>query len=145
MSQQPYQYEPYMQQYPPSIPQPPPRRRSQTAAWTAGIIAFLVAVFLGFAMSAGDDGPKQTEVTRDGYEATGRIWPLTVDSATLGCEGGKDQPVATVTTAEGTTYGLNGVAMPDHPALAPIWRLDPEFPGLRVDVSDLLVEALGLC
>lgn len=161
MSQQPYQYGPYgpygpyghpyqQQPYgtsPYGPPVPPPRRDRRTAAWIAGtVVTVLTAIVVALAMTGGSkSGPEGVEVSRALYESTDRTWPLTVDTATLNCTGARDLPVATVTAPNGTTYGLNGLAMLDWPRVDPIWAVPEDGLVPRVSIADLLSEALNLC
>lgn len=77
----------------------------------------------------------------------GSDWPLTVDKVYLACRPlpGNLQ-ILTVTAPDGTTYGLNGVAL-DHnyPRIDPIWAADPGSDGLKLDMSPLMDKASALC
>lgn len=87
-------------------------------------------------VSGGDSHAKH--VTRSDY---GSYWPLTADSATIGCKSG--DPYVQVGD---TRYALNGAAQNDgYVSLAPIWADDSASPGLKVDVSVLRINALKLC
>lgn len=74
----------------------------------------------------------------------GERWPLTVDTAEVECLPGDRY----VVHANGTTYGLNGLAMagPDaYPSVRPIWRDDPNNPGSKVSIAPLIEAAKSTC
>jgi Protein of unknown function (DUF2511) len=82
-------------------------------------------------------------VTRDDL---GEDWPLTVDYAVLGCEGGTVIQAATLTAPDGTVYALNGTAK-DHTDyeedIDPIWA--DASGGLKVNIGPLIEQARALC
>ena len=85
----------------------------------------------------GSDG---RDVSRSGFEADGKTWPLTVDEATLSCDG-----MAVFAEVDGKRYAVNGTAKARAAILNPIWADDPNMPGLKIDMSDLIDEGLALC
>jgi len=73
-------------------------------------------------------------------------WPFTVEKAILMCTEGIGGQRVTV-TAGPEMYALNGSAkaqlsLPDFDA---IWRDDPAFPGIKVDIGPMLNRGLSLC
>jgi hypothetical protein len=100
------------------------------------VVGLLIGGFIWNAITGGTSHSKN--VTRTDY---GSYWPLTVDTATIGCKGA--DPYAEV---GGVKYALNGTAEADgYPALDPVWAADPTTPGLKLDVSALRINALKLC
>jgi len=70
------------------------------------------------------------------------VWPLTVKEGTLAC----DNNAVTFKTKNGKVYAVNGVAG-DRGAqpIDPIWANNPELPGAKLSISDLLKQGLSLC
>lgn len=71
------------------------------------------------------------------------VWPVTVNSGVVKCDGG-----AVTFTANGTTYAVNGTAMDTNPNMSridPIWKKDPAGYGLKIDISPILDTGLRLC
>lgn len=116
-----------------------PAKRSNNT----GCVMLLVGVAAFFALAIGwkifAPGDSHTKhVTRSDY---GSYWPLTVDSATIGCKGA--DPYAQVGSIR---YGLNGTAQTDgYASPDPIWADDSSSPGLKVDIGVLRINALKLC
>ncbi|AUS78699.1 hypothetical protein C1701_10335 [Actinoalloteichus sp. AHMU CJ021] len=76
------------------------------------------------------------QVSREAFDADGLTWPLTVDTAEVGCEGG-----GAVVVVEGTAYGITGAAQAAGvPALPEdLWADDSGIGhGVKVTVSDLI-------
>lgn len=88
-------------------------------------------------------------VTRAGFERRNLVWPLTVNSAIIGCR----RPELLWVEANGTRYGINGMGQ-IHLRLDrfdDIWATDSSFPSvsggdkMRLSPSDLMAEARKLC
>ena len=78
----------------------------------------------------------------------GQEWPLTISEATLHCE---NSAVWVVNPANGRRYQVNGFASAylknrGHEVydLQPIWRVNPDIPGARIPVTDLIRDGLRL-
>ncbi len=91
-------------------------------------------------------------VTADNWTAeTAEPWPLTVDEGVLSCFRVAGVEALFITTDDGRTWALNGVARSyagkygAESTLNPIWRKDPEFPGWRISISPLIAYALAAC
>lgn len=101
-------------------------------------------VLLGLALvalSCGSDDDAGVVTARD----LGADWPLTVDSATLACDGSDGMGDATA-TVNGKTYALNGLAKgAGLPPIDEIWKADPDLPGLKKSIGPLIDRALELC
>jgi hypothetical protein len=70
------------------------------------------------------------------------IWPLTVEEGTLLC----NKNAVTFKTKDGKVYGVNGTAKTrGAQPIEPIWANDPELPGTKLNLSDLLQKGLSLC
>ena len=78
-------------------------------------------------------------------------WPFTVERGELTCIGPADHPGVFIVTDRGEMFALNPAAiqMADQvgakPELDPIWREHPDIPGVKVNVSPMIVYALALC
>ncbi|GAA1015133.1 hypothetical protein STXM2123_5533 [Streptomyces sp. F-3] len=83
---------------------------------------------------------KTTEPAGHISERTIKPWPFTVASGTLACSG----QAVTFTIPEGT-YGLNDAAQARHPAPDPIWAEDPDNPGSKIPLTEVIDEGLKLC
>lgn len=88
--------------------------------------------------SGGDSHSKS--VDRSTY---GTAWPLTVDSAKIGCENGQDEYVQ----VGSIRYSLNGTAKADggYDNVDAIWADDPSSPGLKMSIAPLVADAQKLC
>jgi hypothetical protein len=110
--------------------------------WTAPAVLILLLVGLGLLGIFGDrDEPAGggVAVSRDAY---GSEWPFTVDSGVVDCI----PPNAAVFRVSETTYQLNRVARDSgYAPLHPIWRDDPDRPGQKVSVTQLIDLALQQC
>lgn len=100
------------------------------------ILVLILAVGVVWKVIAPGDSHSKS-VDRAGY---GAAWPLTVDSARIGCANGQD-PYVQVGSIR---YALTG-AEPGYTSLDSIWAADPSSPGLRVDIAPLRSAALALC
>ena len=81
----------------------------------------------------------------------GDKWPLKVPYVVAHCQGitvaRRALKVATVDAPDGKTYAANGTAK-DHGNYAdidPIWALNPDVAGLKIDMSPVADAALALC
>ena len=97
-------------------------------------ILFLILFSVGACSQAG------VEVTEEEY---GEEWPFTVSSGVLECR----HYLEVVISADGNTYALNGTAMGkrDYKELEEIWAENPEYPGSKKSVSDVIRRGLDLC
>lgn len=78
---------------------------------------------------------------------TDGTWPLTVPEGTLACESlGRGLGRVTITVG-GKTYWVNGTAKGTHryADLEEIWRADPSYPAIKVNIGPLLDRGLALC
>lgn len=81
----------------------------------------------------------------------GADWPLTTPYVVVRCEeknaGGRTVQLVILDTPDGTTYAVNGTAR-DHtdlPDIFPIWAVDPDVDGLKLDISPVIDAGLALC
>jgi hypothetical protein len=77
----------------------------------------------------------------------GSEWPLTVDHGTLRCDGSGGLGAVTFEAPDGSTYGVNGIALGQGaPDIRPIWADDPSLgQGLKINIGPLLDKGLSLC
>ncbi|MBX8689178.1 DUF2511 domain-containing protein [Mycobacterium sp. 20091114027_K0903767] len=104
--------------------------------------ALVLAAWVG-AAPAGADQPK-------GYVSnqtwTDGPWPFTVSSGTLMCARMSSGGQSVTFVANRTMYGLNGAAKSQgFDDFTPIWRENPSFPGLKVDIGPMIQKGLSLC
>lgn len=73
----------------------------------------------------------------------GEKWPFTVEQGEVRCLNAGE----VVFIAEGTTYAVNGTAEGRklYADIAPIWRDDPSYPGLKVSIGPIIDLGLKLC
>lgn len=72
-------------------------------------------------------------------------WPLTVGSGTLRCDGSGGTGEVTF-EGDGKVYAVNGLAKQSGlPEIDAIWKDDPDAPGLKLDIGELLQAGLDLC
>jgi hypothetical protein len=113
--------------------------------WLAVVLPLALLCACGGDDGSGNDqsGAQDGAVSQADFEADGRTWPLTVESGTLACERGTE----IVFTADGTTYAVNGSALAagDKPEIDAIWADNPEIPGSKVNISDLITAGQELC
>lgn len=93
-----------------------------------------------------EEGPQRGDssrlITKQQFEERGKVWPFSVDSGRLSCEGAG----AVVFQAGETTYAVNGIARGvGYPEVSPIWKDDPEVPGLKLYIGNVLDLGLSLC
>lgn len=123
-------------------------RVTAAAAAVSGLLALTACTdSAATAGSRSDDGAKAVGTAEgsgapSGYitDRTVKPWPFTVASGTLACSG----QAVTFTIAEGT-YGLNDAAQRKHPAPDPIWADDPDNPGTRIPLTEVIAKGLDLC
>lgn len=100
------------------------------------ILVLILAVGVVWKVIAPGDSHSKS-VSRSDY---GTSWPLTVDSATIGCAD-SHYPYVQV---DSIRYALTG-AEAGYASLNSIWAADPSSPGLRIDIAPLRAAALALC
>jgi hypothetical protein len=89
--------------------------------------------------SGSDAGTHSETVSRADF---GSSWPFTVERGVLACEGAG----AVTFEAGGTTFAVNGIAAgQDFADIEPIWRDDPESPGLKINIGPVIDRGLDLC
>jgi hypothetical protein len=73
-------------------------------------------------------------------------WPFTVSEGTLTCTNLRGLEALTL-TSNGITYALNEAAKGagSYPAIDPIWRADPDVPGSRINIAEVIDHARTLC
>lgn len=109
------------------------------------------------AATVATDAPADTAVPEDtaasvvapdgtiSRESVGEDWPLTVESGIVACEGNNGYGAVSF-TADGTTYGVNGVALQQGlPRIDPIWADDPSIPGGKLNIGPIINAGLALC
>ena len=78
-------------------------------------------------------------------------WPFTIERGELTCIGPVDDPGVFIATDQGDMYALNPAAIRMARGvgatadLDPIWRQHPDLPGVKMNVSPMIVYALALC
>ena len=82
----------------------------------------------------------------------GDAWPFTVPEGVVSCVGRDGLGFAIFTAPDGTRYALNGAAKSRDVMsrlnlhdVAPIWRSNPDVPGLKVNIGPAIDAALKLC
>ena len=98
-----------------------------------------------------DESPSSGSGAVSAATWTDGLWPFTIERGELTCTGPADNPGVFIVTETGDMFALNPAAI--HMAhevgavadLDPIWREHPELPGVRVNVSPVIVYALTLC
>lgn len=89
--------------------------------------------------------PKPTEVNPNyvSRKQFGDTWPLTVEEGHIRCLSGQ----AVVFSAGGYVYAVNGTAKgrDKYRDIDEIWRDDPVYPGLKINIGPLLDYGLSLC
>jgi len=103
------------------------------------LAAMLAAGFVWNAVAGGSDSHSKN-VSRSDY---GAGWPLTVDSAKIGCANGQNEYVQ----VGSIRYALNGTAKADggYSNVDTIWADDPSSPGLKLSIAPLIADAQKLC
>ncbi|PZH18681.1 hypothetical protein C1I97_03640 [Streptomyces sp. NTH33] len=123
-------------------------RVTAAAAAVSGVLALTACTSsAATADRHSDNGAKPADTAESSGEPAGHItersvkpWPFTVASGTLACSG----QAVTFTIPEGT-YGLNDAAQRKHPAPDPIWADDPNSPGSRIPLTEVIAKGLQLC
>lgn len=116
-----------------------PAKKSSDMGGCLYIVAALVALIVGGLLwnaIFGSSNPHAKSVSRSDYLVT---WPLTVDSAKIGCADGR---IPYVEVGD-TRYALDGTER--YAPIDPIWAPDPATPGLRLSIARLRADALQLC
>jgi hypothetical protein len=106
--------------------------------WTSGCLSLILLL----SACSFDKGFGPTEhVSADDY---GDAWPLTAESAVLGCEPGE----YIVLTIEGHSHRIDTITDPDdaHPGLKRFWAEDPDAEiGARLSLAPLVDDGTALC
>ena len=82
---------------------------------------------------------------------TAGAWPLAIDRGLLVCTPVANQPALYFTDGDGRMWPLNGIATANagnfgaEPSLEPIWLDNPEIPGTKVFLTELINHAATLC
>ena len=104
-------------------------------------LGLLLALLLTFLAACGSSG---LEVTKAQY---GDAWPFSVDQGTLSCEtsvGGRLR--SAVFKSKEKEYALNVVAEGrGYSSVEPIWRNNPQYPGVKADLAPMVALALQQC
>lgn len=87
--------------------------------------------------------PRSQYVSREDFESDGKTWPLKTEGGSVMCF--TPRLAIFVDENDGKAWGLNGPAFSRYPAIDPLWSEDPNVPGAKRNISDLLKEALRLC
>ena len=85
----------------------------------------------------------ETRITKQEF---GDAWPFTVDEGILTCKGSGGLG-AVVFTANGKTYGVNGIArgMKKYDEIDQIWAPHQSIPGAKKDIGQIIQRGLSLC
>lgn len=105
-----------------------------------GVIAALIVGGVIWNAVVGKSDSHRKHVDRASF---GTAWPLTVDSADIGCQVGHDVYVQ----VGSIRYALDGVTKQDggYEDVNAVWADDPTTPGLKMDISSLRNQARSLC
>lgn len=90
--------------------------------------------------SSGKIGPRSATLFAEDF---GAAWPFTVDVVILrryNIAAGD----AVVVESTGVKYALNGTALTMFPPVDPIWRDNPDLPGTKISIADLIQRGLTL-
>ncbi len=132
---------------------------SRSGAWTRRLVSGSTAIgsALAIALTSGGCGAEDAEfdTVRPGGSGVANVvirrgtfqgtWPFTVKRGLLSCEGRRSFGAVTFKVG-GTVYAVNGVAkQKGYASLRPIWKKDPDVPGARVSVKDVIERGLKLC
>ncbi|WP_417811042.1 DUF2511 domain-containing protein [Thalassospira alkalitolerans] len=84
-------------------------------------------------------GAAGTEVSSDQF---GKRWPFTVQKGIVDCK----PPQSAIFITNGKSYQLNGSAMSaGYPPIDPIWRDNPEIPGTKISLGEMIRLAREHC
>ncbi|GEN28975.1 hypothetical protein HVA01_26210 [Halovibrio variabilis] len=99
----------------------------------------LIVVILFALSGCGQSSSSGLEVSKGEF---GESWPFTVESGVVDCVDGQ----AAIFKTGGTSYQLNGFARSSgYAPIDPIWRENPEIPGVRVNIGSMIDLALEQC
>ena len=93
--------------------------------------------------------PRSSAVSAETW--TDGPWPFTIERGELTCIGPADDPSVFVVTEKGEMYALNPAAIRTahevdaRPDLDLLWREHPDMPGVKVNVSPMILYAMTLC
>lgn len=122
----------------PTAPAAPAQKKANSSGCLMLLIVVVALLAVGVIWKAVAPGDSHTKaVSRSDY---GTAWPLTVDSAKLGCAGGRDPYVQVGSIRYALTDGEAG-----YTAIDSIWADDPGTPGLKLSIGGLRADALKLC
>lgn len=122
----------------PTAPAAPAQKKANTSGCLMLLIVVAALLAVGVIWKAVAPGDSHTKaVSRSDY---GTAWPLTVDSAKLGCADGRDPYVQVGNIRYALTGGEAG-----YTAIDPVWADDPTAPGLKLSIGGLRADALKLC
>ncbi|MCE8025240.1 DUF2511 domain-containing protein [Billgrantia aerodenitrificans] len=98
-----------------------------------------LVLVMAFAMSYGQAFGSDLEVSRSEF---GDTWPFTVESGVVACVDGQ----AAIFKSGGKSYQLNGFARSrGYAPIDPIWRDNPDIPGTKVSIGEMIRIALERC
>jgi hypothetical protein len=105
-----------------------------------GVLVALVVIGVAWNAITGKSDSHRKHVDRASF---GPAWPLTVDSADIGCQAGHD----IYAQLGSIRYALNDTTKADggYEDVDAIWTADPSSPGLKMDISGLRNQAQALC
>lgn len=122
----------------PSATAPAKRDFSPGCLVAIGAAVMVVVVGLLWNIITGTDGSRTRNVSRASYVGE---WPLTVESATIGCDGSNPW-----VRLGADFYALNGTGRGGgYKDIDPIWAYDSNGDGLKVNIGPLREDALKLC
>ena len=88
-------------------------------------------------------------VSRDSW--TAGAWPLAIERGLLTCTAILDNPALYITDGDGRMWPLNGIASSNaarfgaESDLGPIWLDNPDIPGTKVFLTEMINHASTLC
>ena len=122
----------------------PPAIRKSASKGLSGCLVLILGVFGGlvlFGYLVGEIPDTDNAVSHSVYvskDQFGSKWPLTVDGGRIECIDG----FIAVIHVGGMAYALNGAAESrGYSPINPIWRDNPDMPGLKVDIGPLIALA----
>ena len=107
-------------------------------------LAMAIPILIALACGNGGDGREVTE------EEFGEDWPFTVASGSVDCNNLSNGLRVAVFRSGSVTYALNGTATAraedqGYEDVMKIWRDDPDYEGLKINIGPILDLALGEC